>query len=106
MFDAKRLIGREFRDHNVQQDMKHWPFKVVDVGDKPKIMVEFKSEEKTFTPEEISSMVILRTYVLGSSSIWTFQIFVVVSHRQTQLKKSKQIFEIQHIQIDELTRTF
>ena len=61
VFDAKRLIGREFRDHNVQQDMKHWPFKVVDVGDKPKIMVEFKSEEKTFTPEEISSMVIWRT---------------------------------------------
>ena len=45
MFDAKRLIGREFRDHNVQQDLKHWPFKVVDVGDKPKIQVEFKSEE-------------------------------------------------------------
>jgi len=60
VFDAKRLIGREFRDHNVQQDMKHWPFKVVDVGDKPKIMVEFKSEEKTFTPEEISSMVLTK----------------------------------------------
>ena len=59
------MIGREFRDHNVQQDLKHWPFKVVDVGDKPKIMVEFKSEEKTFTPEEISSMVSLRAYVLG-----------------------------------------
>jgi molecular chaperone DnaK (HSP70) len=69
VFDAKRLIGREFRDHNVQQDLKHWPFKVVDVGDKPKIQVEFKSEEKTFTPEEISSMVILRTYVLGIGGI-------------------------------------
>merc|ERR1712008_73347 len=32
----------------------------VDVGDKPKIMVEFKSEEKTFTPEEISSMVLTK----------------------------------------------
>jgi len=60
VFDAKRLIGREFRDHNVQQDLKHWPFKVVDVGDKPKIQVEFKSEEKTFTPEEISSMVLTK----------------------------------------------
>jgi len=60
VFDAKRLIGREFRDHNVQQDMKHWPFKVVDVGDKPKIQVEFKCEEKTFTPEEISSMVLTK----------------------------------------------
>ena len=69
MFDAKRLIGREFRDHNVQQDLKHWPFKVVDVGDKPKIQVEFKSEEKTFTPEEISSMVSLRTYVIGKGGI-------------------------------------
>ena len=71
VFDAKRLIGREFRDHNVQQDMKHWPFKVVDVGDKPKIKVEYTCEglEKTFTPEEISSMVILRTYVLGKDGI-------------------------------------
>merc|ERR1712083_909841 len=30
------------------------------MGDKPKIMVEFKSEEKTFTPEEISSMVLTK----------------------------------------------
>lgn len=60
VFDAKRLIGRRFNDAEVQSDMKHWPFKVVDKGTKPVIQVEFKGETKTFTPEEISSMVLIK----------------------------------------------
>ncbi|KAK9467209.1 heat shock protein 70 family [Lipomyces arxii] len=58
VFDAKRLIGRKFSDAEVQGDMKHFPFKVVDKGGKPMIEVEFKGETKTFSPEEISSMVL------------------------------------------------
>ncbi|KAJ3113127.1 70-kilodalton heat shock protein [Phlyctochytrium bullatum] len=60
VFDAKRLIGRRFADAEVQSDMKHWPFTVVDKGGKPYIQVEYKGETKTFTPEEISSMVLLK----------------------------------------------
>jgi len=60
VFDAKRLIGRNFNDSTVQKDMKHWPFKVVNDGGKPKIGVEYKYEGKTFTPEEISSMVLTK----------------------------------------------
>ncbi|KAH6601559.1 hypothetical protein BASA50_001507 [Batrachochytrium salamandrivorans] len=60
VFDAKRLIGRRFEDAEVQSDMKHWSFKVVNKGGKPIIQVEFKGETKTFTPEEISSMVLLK----------------------------------------------
>lgn len=60
VFDAKRLIGRRFDDPIVQSDMKQWPFKVVNVAGKPKIKVEFKNEEKQFTPEEISSMVLTK----------------------------------------------
>jgi len=60
VFDAKRLIGRKFQDAEVQADMKHFPFKVVDKSGKPAIEVEFKGEQKTFTPEEISSMVLTK----------------------------------------------
>ncbi|KAM4696207.1 heat shock 70 kDa protein-like [Rhinophrynus dorsalis] len=60
VFDAKRLIGRKFTDPVVQSDMKHWPFQVVNDGGKPKVKVEHKGEQKTFFPEEISSMVLLK----------------------------------------------
>ncbi len=58
--DAKRLIGRKFEDATVQADMKHWPFTVVSDGGKPKIQVGYKGETKTFSPEEISSMVLVK----------------------------------------------
>jgi len=60
VFDAKRLIGRKFADSEVQADMKHFPFKVIDKGGKPVVQVEFKGEEKSFTPEEISSMILTK----------------------------------------------
>jgi len=59
VFDAKRLIGRKFSDPVVQADMKLWPFKVVRTeGDKPFIQVDYKGEIKTFSPEEVSAMVL------------------------------------------------
>ncbi|KAH3901780.1 Heat shock protein SSA1 [Saccharomycodes ludwigii] len=60
VFDAKRLIGRKFDDPEVQSDMKHWPFKVINSAGKPKIEVQYKGETKVFTPEEISSMILVK----------------------------------------------
>jgi len=60
IFDAKRLIGRKFDESTVQSDMKHWPFTVIDQGGRPKLQVEYKNEDKTFTPEEVSSMVLTK----------------------------------------------
>lgn len=54
------MIGRRFDDATVQSDMKHWPFKVISDGGKPKIQVDYKGETKTFSPEEISSMVLVK----------------------------------------------
>ena len=60
IFDAKRLIGRKFDETTVQSDIKHWPFKVQNDGGKPRICVEHKGEDKTFSPEEVSSMVLTK----------------------------------------------
>lgn len=60
VFDAKRLIGRRFDDPKIQEDIKHWPFKVMNDNTKPKICVQYKKETKRFAPEEISSMVLTK----------------------------------------------
>ncbi|EJU02919.1 HSP70-domain-containing protein [Dacryopinax primogenitus] len=60
VFDAKRLIGPKFDDAEVQAEIKHFPFQVINQGGKPMIQVEFRGETKTFSPEEISSMVLLK----------------------------------------------
>lgn len=59
VFDAKRLIGRKFSDPDIQRDMVHWPFQVVaKEGDKPYVRVSFLNEQKDFSAEEISAMVL------------------------------------------------
>ncbi|XP_074272605.1 heat shock 70 kDa protein 18-like [Silene latifolia] len=61
IFDAKRLIGRKFDETVVQDDMKHWPFKVITgINNNPVIVVTYKDEEKKFSPEEISSMILVK----------------------------------------------
>ncbi|VEU22568.1 DEKNAAC103593 [Brettanomyces naardenensis] len=60
VFDAKRMIGRAFNDENIQKDIKTWPFKVVDDNGNPKVQVEYLGESKTFSPQEISSMVLTK----------------------------------------------
>ena len=61
IFDAKRLVGRNFTDDTVQKDVKLWPFKVLaDSNNKPLIDVEFAGQRKQFHPEEISAAVLGR----------------------------------------------
>ena len=60
IFDAKRLIGRSFDDPTVQSDRKNWPFQVINESGRPRFRVQSKETWKTFTPEEISSMVLTK----------------------------------------------
>ncbi|GMF58094.1 unnamed protein product [[Candida] boidinii] len=69
VFDAKRLIGRAFNEESVQKDIKTWPFKVVDDNGNPKIEVEYLEETKTFSPQEISSMVLTKMKEIAEAKI-------------------------------------
>ncbi|CAG2254420.1 HSPA1s [Mytilus edulis] len=60
IFDVKRLIGRKFSNFEVQSNMKFWPFKVIACEGKPKLQAEHIGKTKTFTSEEISSMVLVK----------------------------------------------
>ncbi|KAJ9631760.1 ATPase with role in protein import into the ER [Taxawa tesnikishii (nom. ined.)] len=58
VFDIKRLIGRKFSDRDVQRDIKHFPFKIVNKDGQPRVSVDVQGSQKTFTPEEVSAMVL------------------------------------------------
>ncbi|KAJ1380898.1 Heat shock protein 70 family [Sesbania bispinosa] len=60
VFDVKRLIGRKFDDAEVQKDIKLLPYKVVNKDGKPYIEVKVKGENRVFSPEEISAMVLTK----------------------------------------------
>ena len=61
IFDAKRLIGRKFSDSSVQSDMKHLSYNIVpDKDGKPIMKVKYKNELKSFSAEEISSMILTK----------------------------------------------
>lgn len=71
VFDAKRLIGQKFSDPKVQNLTKHFTYKVVEKSDKPNIQVEYQGETKVFSPEEISSMVLMKMKETAESYLGT-----------------------------------
>ena len=60
VFDAKRLIGKNYNDTQVQDSLKHLSYKVINKSNKPMIEVEFRNETKEFSAEEIGSMVLVK----------------------------------------------
>ncbi|CAG7846680.1 Heat shock protein sks2 AltName: Full=Heat shock cognate protein hsc1 [Serendipita indica DSM 11827] len=69
VFDAKRLIGRRFDDPEVKKDMTHWPFTVVDKDGSPFIQVQYLGEEKVFSPQEISAMVLSKMKEISEAKL-------------------------------------
>jgi molecular chaperone DnaK (HSP70) len=109
VFDVKRLIGRRFEEPEVQADIKRFPFEVLNHDGKPCIQVEYRGEHKCFvssnvqlrlffrkphpfsqSPEEISSMVLLKMKEAGEAylghpcknAVVTVPFYFNRSHRQ------------------------
>ena len=49
--------------------MVHWPFEVVDKDGSPLIKVSYLGEEKTFTPQEISAMVLSKMKEISEAKL-------------------------------------
>jgi heat shock protein 1/8 len=69
IYDVKRLLGRDFNDKTLQDDMKVLPYKIVNSNGKPKVEVDFKGEVKQFTPEEISAMILTKMKEIAEAYI-------------------------------------
>ncbi len=61
VFDVKRFIGQTLKDDGVAQDVRRYPYKVIereaDTG-RPGIVIETNTGSKVFAPEEISAFVL------------------------------------------------
>jgi heat shock protein 5 len=61
VYTVKRLIGRKYVDKSVQADKKLLSFQVKEGKDKqPVVAVNVKGEEKIFTAEEVSAMILTK----------------------------------------------
>ena len=58
VFDIKRIIGRKWSDKDMRADVQHFPFAVENKDGKPVVNVEVAGKDRTFSPEEISAMVL------------------------------------------------
>ena len=73
------MIGRKFSDKDVQADIKHFPFKVVNKDGKPSVSVEVSGSQKAFTPEELSAMVLGKMKEIAESYLGTTVTHAVVT---------------------------
>jgi heat shock protein 5 len=67
VYDVKRLIGRKYQDKEVQHDKKFLPYDIVDKDTKPYIRTVVNGETRTFSPEEISAMILSRMRDIAES---------------------------------------
>ena len=59
VFDIKRILGQKFTDDSVQADLAHFPYTVIpDRNDLPLVQVQYRGQEKTFKPEQISALIL------------------------------------------------
>merc|ERR1711874_723398 len=65
VFDVKRLIGREWSDKTVQNDIKLFPFSLLNKNNKPHVKVDTGNGDKILTPEEVSAAVLGKMKIIA-----------------------------------------
>lgn len=68
LYDVKRMIGRKFGEPAVVEAMGHVPFKVKSgAGNKCMMDVTYMGEQKSFSPEEVSAMILTEMKSIAES---------------------------------------
>eukprot|EP01084_Bolivina_argentea_P074758 135592_1 len=79
IYQTKRMIGRRFSDKEVQKNIKSWPFTVINKDGKPYVKVQYQQQETTFSPEEISGMVLNKVKQAAEAYLGTIVTNAVVT---------------------------
>ncbi len=80
MAQVKRLIGRKWNEKELQEELPFLPFKVKEISDgKIGIEVNYNNETVTFTPEEITAMVLVQLRAISEDYLKTKVKDVVIS---------------------------
>jgi heat shock protein 5 len=79
IFDAKRLIGREWGDKTVQADIKYFPFKTTQKKGKPVITISTGTVDKEYTPEEVSATILSKMRQIAEDYLGTNVTHAVVT---------------------------
>ena len=58
IYEVKRLIGRDYSDPEFQKEKEKLPFNIVNNNDFPEVEIKIKGKSRTFSPVEISSLII------------------------------------------------
>ncbi|KAJ9542386.1 hypothetical protein OSB04_028892 [Centaurea solstitialis] len=94
IYDVKRLIGSRFSDSRVQKELESMPFKVIEGStEKPMFVFEDEYEDKKFSPEEISSMILKNLKESAEAYLGTTVVDAVITvpayfnHKQRQATK-------------------
>jgi len=67
IYSIKRLIGRNYDDEEVQNEIKLLTYDVVDKENKPYVEVEINVKKIYYSPEEISSMILYKMRIIAEN---------------------------------------
>jgi len=78
-YDMKRLIGRRYGDTAFQVDKKYFHYDIVEMDERLYIKTQVKGEDKLFSPQEISSLILIKLKEIAEKYLGTAVRNVVIT---------------------------
>jgi L1 cell adhesion molecule like protein len=106
IFDIKRIIGRRFLDPEIQKDMRHWPFKVINHYDLPYVQIHTNTPHVNYSAEELSGMILTKMRNIAQEYVGSVVQRVVITvpayFNASQRKATRNAGELANLDILQL----